>query len=173
MKHLASLCFALLCAGAALAPQLGQATMSASAAEDFPGWPARFENRTLFELPLSPLEEQFQKNFPGRVGRFSDGEREIIFRWVSSASRKLHPAGDCFKANGYRLTPQPVKQVGSERWSGFLAERGATRYLVHERIVDKNGMQWTDVSAWYGSVQLGRSSGPWWAVTVAQQAKQK
>ncbi len=168
MTHAALLCFILICGGAAVAPQAGAGRTAEASVAGFPGWPATFEGRALEQLPLSALEQQFQKNFPGRVGRFSDGEREIIIRWVNAATRKLHPSSDCFKANGYSLTPQPLKLLGKERWSGFLAVRGTTRFLVHERIVDRTGAQWSDVSAWYWAVQLGSGSGPWWAITVAQ-----
>jgi hypothetical protein len=169
MKSLGMLSFALACAIAALAP-LAPSAPKAAVAEGFPGWPSSFEGAALTQLPLSPVELRFQENFPGRVGRFSDGRREVILRWVSSVTRKLHPAGDCFKANGYALTPLPIAVKDGQQWSGFTAVRGKQQLEVRERIVDAAGAQWSDVSAWYWAVQLGRSSGPWWAVTVAQNA---
>jgi hypothetical protein len=172
MKAWPTLMFGLLCAGAALAPLIDGAPRAAAVADAFPGWPASFEGRALTRLPLSAMEERFGQNFPGRVGRFSDGRREIILRWVSEGTRKLHPGGDCFKAIGYRLTPQPVTLLGAQRWSGFVAVRGAQRFAVRERIVDAAGGQWSDVSAWYWAVQLGQTGGPWWAVTVAERAPQ-
>jgi hypothetical protein len=165
MKSWSALLFALACALAALAPWVP--TSPVAAADGFPGWPASFEGRALTRLPLTPIEERFGQNFPGRVGRFSDGRREVILRWVSEGTRKLHPSGDCFKANGYQLTPQPVTTIGAQRWSGFVAVRGAQKFDVRERIHDAAGGQWSDVSAWYWAVQLGQTSGPWWAVTVA------
>lgn len=169
MKALSALVFALTCALAALAP-IGAGAPPTAAADGFPGWPASFEGRALTQLPLSAIEERFGQNFPGRVGRFSDGKREVILRWVAEGTRKLHPSGDCFKANGYQLTARPVTIKGEERWAGFLATRGTRRFDVRERIVDATGGQWSDVSAWYWAVQLGRTSGPWWAITVAQNA---
>ena len=160
--------FAAACIAAALAPLWAGSGEIPASADAFPGWPTSFENRTLTQLPLSPLEEQFQKNFPGRVGRFTDGKREVILRWVAQETRKLHPGSDCFKANGYALQPQAIKLVGTKRWSGFTATRGKQKFMVHERIYDQAGAQWGDVSAWYWAVQLGQSAGPWWAVTVAQ-----
>lgn len=158
--------FALVCALAAVAP-LAVHAPGAAQADGFPGWPARFEGAALTELPLSAIEQRFQQNFPGRVGRFTDGRREIILRWVAQASRKLHPASDCFKANGYALTPLPITVKDGARWSGFGAARGKQKLEVRERIYDAAGTQWSDVSAWYWAVQLGRTNGPWWAVTVA------
>jgi len=171
--------FGALCTAAAAAPLLSgplnlQSMLHGAlprvprgAAGAFPGWPLQFEGASLTALPLSALEQRFQANFPGRVGRFTDGRREIILRWVAEGSRKLHAASDCFKANGHALTPQPIAVSGGQRWSGFIARKKGQRLLVRERIHDAAGAQWSDVSAWYWAVQLGRSQGPWWAVTVA------
>lgn len=172
MKHLAGILFALACGLAALAPLAGRGAPSSLEADAFAGWPASFEDRPLKELPLSPVEQRFGDQFPGRVARFTDGNREIIMRWVAEGTRKLHPASDCFKANGYAIAPLPIKVAGKQRWSGFVATRGTQALEVRERIYDASGAQWSDVSAWYWAVQLGQTSGPWWAVTVAQaQAK--
>ena len=173
-RRLALAGFGALCVTAALAPLAPRARTgrdaagsAAEAAASFPGWPAQFEGRALTALPLSELEQRFQQNFPGRVGRFSDGRREVILRWVAEGSRKLHSASDCFKANGHGVTPQPIHVAAGQRWSGFIAAKAGRRLLVRERIHDGAGAQWSDVSAWYWTAQLGRSTGPWWAVTVA------
>ncbi|SHG55016.1 hypothetical protein [Massilia sp. CF038] len=166
MKRLAISLFVALCALAALAP-LAAPPRAAPAQDGFPGWPAQFDGATLTALPLSPIEERFQQNFPGRVGRFTDGKREIILRFVAQGTRKLHPASDCFKANGYALVALPIALENEQRWSGFRATRKGTTMVVRERIVDSAGAQWSDVSAWYWAVQMGQTSGPWWAVTVA------
>lgn len=170
MRPIPVIVFALACAAAALAPLATRTAAATTAADGFPGWPASFEGAALTQLPLSAIEERFGQNFPGRVGRFSDGRREIILRWVASGTRKLHPAGDCFKANGYALVPLPITVRDGERWSGFTAQRGKQKFEVRERIFDAAGAQWSDVSAWYWAVQLGQTEGPWWAVTVARNA---
>ncbi|TMQ76129.1 hypothetical protein ACCUM_0068 [Candidatus Accumulibacter phosphatis] len=157
----------LLCLLAALAPLAHGVGRAEPAAVPFPGWPSSFEGRPLTVLPLTPLEDRLQKDFPGRVGRFTDGQREIILRWVTHASRQLHPSSDCFKASGYGVEALAIKIVGDQYWSRFLATRGATRLEVAERIDSLDGQQWSDVSAWYWAAQLGRTHGPWWAVTVA------
>lgn len=168
--------FLLLCLCAALlpvVPALRQTPAdSAQAASAFPGWPSHFQGRPLTALPLSALEQQFQKDFPGKLGRFSDGRQEIILRWVNQGSRRLHSAADCFRANGHVLQPQPMSRHGKERWSRFIARHGQTRLMVSERIVDNHGQQWSDVSAWYWATQLGQTTGPWWAVTVASNLEQ-
>lgn len=159
--------FLLICLLAALAPWAKGVGLTTPAGDAFPGWPSQFENRPLTALPLSPLEESLQKDFPGRVGRFTDGRREIILRWVTRETRQLHASSDCFKANGYRLETLPIKRVANERWSSFRATRGKISLEVAERIYSADGQQWSDVSAWYWAAQLGRTQGPWWAVTVA------
>lgn len=167
---LATLALFAICTAAALAPLAKDAASIDGQASAFPGWPDRFEGRPLTRLPLSALEQRFQQAFPGKVARFSDGRHEVILRWVSEGSRKLHSAADCFKANGYALTPQPILVQGNQRWSGFIAGKGSQRLLVRERIADGAGGEWSDVSAWYWAVQLGQTRGPWWTVTVAGAA---
>ena len=159
-----------LCLFAAAAPCLQGRGASRPDGGAFPGWPTQFEGRPLRALPLTALEARFEQGFPGRVGRFSDGQREIVLRWVSRETRQLHASSDCFKASGYRIEPLPLQRVGEQRWSRFRATRGAQVLEVRERISDRTDGQWSDVSAWYWAALLGRSQGPWWAVTVAQRA---
>jgi hypothetical protein len=159
--------FAVICLIAAAMPLLGT-PLPAPATADFPGWPTHHEGKPLQSLPLTALERRFAENFPGRVGRFSDGEREVVMRWVSSATRKLHPAADCFRGSGYSITPQAIQVDGNgARWGSFIAVRGAVRIAVRERIYDAAGNGWTDVSSWYWAALRGQSLRPWWAVTVA------
>ena len=164
------LLFTFACILAAAAPLLaGLGTRPAAVQGTFPGWPATFEHRSLTPLPLSRIEERFAQDFPGRVARFSDGDGEVILRWVAQGTRRLHPASDCFRANGYEVSPQPIKVVGTERWSSFIATRGTQQFEVRERVYDAYGGQWSDASAWYWAVQLGQTRGPWWAVTTARR----
>lgn len=137
----------------------------------FPGWLSQFEGRPLIRLPLTQREIGFYKGFPGKAARFSDGAREIIFRWVTSPTRKLHPAADCFKGVGYRIQPLPIAlDKKQHRWGSFSATRAGKNILVQERIHDHNGNNWTDASSWYWSALLDRSDGPWWAITVASRS---
>lgn len=135
---------------------------------DFPGWPSHFEGKALRSLPLTDLEKRFAAHFPGRIARFSDGQREIILRWVTAPTRKLHPAVDCFRGSGYRIEPLPLDvDAHGQRWHRFLATRQDERLLVRERIWDERGEQWSDVSAWHWRAFWRESAGPWWAATVA------
>jgi len=160
--------FTAACVIAALAPLLS-AQPQPPAPSGFPGWQTHYDGKPLRELPLSSLERRFEENFPGRLGRFSDGEREIVIRWVSRETRKLHPAVDCFRGVGYRVTPQPIEvDPKGERWGSFLAVRGGKTFSVRERVYDGAGNSWTDVSSWYWAALREISPGPWWAVTIAQ-----
>lgn len=159
--------FVLACVLAALMPLLLRPQPN-SPSTGFPGWPSSFEGKTLRQLPLTPLEARFAENFPGRMGRFTDGQREIILRWVSAETRKLHPATDCFRGSGYQVRALPIKFTASgEHWGRFQATRGSESILVEERIVDSQGQQWTDVSAWYWAALWQKSASPWWAMTIA------
>lgn len=160
----------LVCAVAAFVPILGARPDPALVGKS-PAWPTHLAGRPLRALPLAAAEQRFAADFPGRIGRFSDGEREIVIRWVSEETRKLHPASDCFRGIGYSITPQPLAvDADGARWGTLIARRGEERLEVRERIYDASGNQWTDVSAWYWAATTGESLGPWWAITIASTA---
>jgi hypothetical protein len=165
------------CALAALVPLLPHAQSrhrgDRNSSREFPGWPKSFEGRTLTALPLSEREERFGREFPGRTARFTDGRREIIIRWVTEPTRKLHPASDCFEGLGYSVKPSALRvDAQGSRWASFTAVRGDERLGVYERIYTERGDGWTDVSAWYWSALGEKSVGPWWAVTVAEREQE-
>lgn len=132
-------------------------------------WPSHFEGVPLTQLSLSKRERHFVRGFPGQVGRFTDGEREIVIRWVTTPTRKLHPARDCLKGSGYEISPLPLQQdTTGNLWNCVEAELDRRRLKVCERIFGDDGTSWSDVSTWYWSAILDRTESPWWAVTVAQ-----
>jgi hypothetical protein len=139
----------------------------------FPGWPTHFEDRALQPLALTAREALFVAGFPGRVGRFHDGRREIIVRWVSAPTRLLHPAADCFKGVGYAIAPLPARRSSEGHlMSCFRATRAKEALTVCELIRGAQGVHagehWPDVSAWYWSAVLGTSPAPWWSYVVAE-----
>lgn len=163
--------FILACAIAFAAPFVLTKEISpkAETVAPFRGFPAQFEGIALRELPLTGREHFFLEDFPGEIGRFTDGRREIVIRRVTEATRKLHPAADCFKAIGYETKPLPMKSNESgKRWSCFSAVKTDEHLRVCERISDDAGNEWTDVSAWYWAA-LGETNGEWWAFTVAER----
>ncbi|MEQ1717960.1 MAG: hypothetical protein ABL907_18630 [Hyphomicrobium sp.] len=140
-----------------------------SFAAGFPGWPSDYEGRTLTVLPLTPREQTFVRDFPGRIGRFSDGRREIILRWVAEPTRRLHPASDCFRGSGYRIKALPLKRdAAGTLMSCFSAARGGEHMRVCEAVRGDGGQSWPDVSSWYWTTMLGTGQGPWWSVVVAE-----
>jgi hypothetical protein len=136
----------------------------------FSAWPAQFEGQALRPLPLTEREVRFGRDFPGQIGRFTDGTREVIIRWVSEATRRLHSAAECFEGIGFSVRPLPLHVAADgSRWSSFIATRGNERLRVRERIYADTGESWTDVSSWYWASVQETSPGPWWAVTVAER----
>lgn len=168
-----SLFYIVACAVAALVPFLSAQSESSHAPGSvaFPGWPGEFQGKTLTPMPLTELEERFNTDFPGKIGRFTDGKREFVIRWVTEATRKLHPASDCFQGLGYNVKPLPVhRDEKGSLWSSFAATKGHDRLHVYERIHADSGETWTDVSAWYWAA-LRHGEGGWWAITIAEKEK--
>jgi hypothetical protein len=157
------------CVCAALAPALSRNESAARAAFGVhPRWPTHFQGRLLTELPLSARETTFLADFPGAVARFTDGERDIVMRWVMQPTRRLHPAEDCYRGLGYAVsTPRIVTDSDGGRWRCFGANREHAAHEVCEQLRDLEGQRWTDVSAWYWAAVLERSRGPWLVTTAS------
>ncbi len=121
-------------------------------------------------LPLSAADQRFADRFPGQIARFTDGRRIVIMRAVEEPTRMLHSAAVCFRGLGYRVeSPHAVKDARGITWGCFSAEREGTAFSVCERIHDTYGGAWNDVSSWYWAASLGRSRGPWYAITVVSR----
>ena len=166
---MAKIFFIVACLIAFLAPFLLTKESSSNAqTASFRGFPDSFEGLKLKELDLSERERYFADDFPGKIGRFTDGRREIIIRWATEATRKMHSVKDCLEAVGYATKPLPLKiDENGKRWSCYSAKRKDESLRVCERITDAEGREWTDVSAWYWSA-LSQPEGEWWAYTVAE-----
>jgi hypothetical protein len=170
MRPVSRRCFVALCAAAAFAPMIGWPAPTTRHVA--PAWPEQFEGARLYPVPVSSAERAFYADFPGAAARFTDGRRDLIFRWVSSGTRKLHSASDCFRGLGYTVSPAPPElDSHGDRWSCFTASRGTHHLRVRERILSLDqSASWTDVSAWYWATLLRSSRGPWLAITVAEPA---
>ena len=169
LAHGAFLIAALL---AAVAPLIRPPrNASATASQSFPGWPTHYQGRALKALPMSEREAAFGRDFPGRIGRFTDGQREIIVRYIAEPTRRLHPAADCLKAVGFSIAPAPLRRDASGAPMSCLgATRNGQTLNVCEVIRDNHGEHWPDVSAWYWSALFGGARGPWWSFVVAEVA---
>ncbi|MHB0935272.1 MAG: hypothetical protein ACYC6A_02680 [Armatimonadota bacterium] len=163
------ICFLLSCTLAAAVP-LWTPSPPPPASEAFPGWPVVFEGMPLRQLPISANEKLYERGFPGRIGRFTDGRREVIIRWVTRETRMLHSATDCLRGLGYAVKPGPLyRDASGHCWSTFTARKGSERLHVRELIADPAGRTWSDPSDWYWAATLQRIAGPWWAYTVAER----
>lgn len=142
-----------------------------SNASPFPGWPLLLDGEPLAPLPLDSRAAEWAADFPGRLATFAAEDRQILLRWVPGPTRRLHPSADCYRGLGYKATPLPAKRDAKGIiWSCSLARRGAESLRVCEHLTSADGQSFSDTSAWYWSALLGRSQGPYWAVTTAEAA---
>lgn len=127
-------------------------------------------NLPLTPLPATPMEQAFAAGFPGTLGTYRWGEREVILRRVTKATRQLHPSRDCLRAAGYETTDAVVEvRPDGQLWSRFTASRGGQRLSIHERIVSEaDARVWTDVSAWFWAALFNPLNGPWRAETLIE-----
>ncbi len=141
--------------------------VKAGAAIPFPGWPMLEGRMVLPELPLTEAERGFAQSFPGKMAKFGAGNRQYVVRWITAATRRVHPAEDCFRASGYSIHHEPHCAIGAQDGAGcFTAKHNGTTLSVQERITDSEGHVFSDVSAWYWAAIRGESRGPWWSVTT-------
>lgn len=168
--------FLLIALSAAIAPMIEQHYARAQQQSQSPGkhlsWPQQFEGKSLTALPLSALETRFLTRFPGDIARFSDGNRVIVMRRISRPTRMLHPASDCFRGIGYKISDIKITQREQQgKWRSFTATANNRPIQVFEKITDNAGNEFTDTSSWYWHALLGQSKGPWLAITIAQQTQ--
>jgi hypothetical protein len=131
--------------------------------------PQQWQGAPLRVLALSEVEQRFAQRFPGQIARMTDGQQVLVLRAVDQPTRMLHPAADCYRGLGYRISAQQLWHDEQQAlWRCFVAERGGQRLRVCERIVDTQGQAYTDTSAWFWAAQMGQTQGPWKAITVAQ-----
>jgi hypothetical protein len=167
VRHLSV--FLIVCVTAAVVPLLDPDPSPAITDATFPGWPAELDGVPLEPRATTSSDARFLTAFPGRVGCFAAGERNVVVRWVAIPTRRLHPAVDCYRALGFATRPLPaLRDHQGSRWGCMEASRGPSRARVAERIVDADGVSFSDVSSWYWAALLGRSRGPWWAYTVIE-----
>ncbi len=138
------------------------------AAPPAPEFPSQWQGRPLRPLVLTEVEQRFARQFPGSLARLTDGEDVLVLRTVLRPTRMLHPAADCYRGLGWRVTHVQLQQDADQRlWRCFEAMHTGQRLRVCERIVDAQGHGWTDTSAWYWAALMDQSRGPWTALTVA------
>lgn len=162
--------FAVLSAVACLVPFF-QRPVDEQISQSMADWPDHFEGCELKPVKLSSVETKFSSGFPGRIAKFTDGRRTILFRQVTKPTRQLHPSIDCYKGNCFQLHPMAaLRDTDGRVWSRFHALKDGRKLEVREIVSDAQGHTWSDTSAWYWSALLGKTQSPWVAVTVATVA---
>ena len=166
--------------GCAMLPLAGSGRTTPPAAvalvQDAVEWPREWRGQPLLPLARSAVEARFAERFAGRIARFRVAEtgEELVLRDVWRPTRMLHPAADCWRATGWQIDATSLVRDDSGDgllWRCFEASRqghNGQRVRVCERIVDAQGLAFTDTSAWFWAASLGRSVGPWQAVTRVQ-----
>lgn len=151
----------------ALWPLAGRGQVDGTRAAAPHEWPSTWHGQRLRPLALTAVEQRFAQRFPGHIGRFATANGDVwVLRDVARPTRALHPAGDCFRGLGWRIErSQLQREAGARLWRCFVAERQGQRVRVCERIVDADDRDFVDASSWYWAALLGRSSGPWRAMT--------
>lgn len=135
-------------------------------------WPDCFEGQPLTMLPMTVVEHQFAKDFPGQVASFRCDDQQVILRYITRATRKVHPAADCFRASGYHIGDVKIHTDPNQaHWSGCQVSRAGKSFFVRERIVKIGCLsnEWTDASSWYWHALTHSEQGPWLAITVISQ----
>lgn len=167
----ASLVRIVLLAAAAIAPLL-RATAPARGIADAPALPSVYAGRALVALPVGEVEAAYLADFPGRIGRFHDGERTWILRTVATPTLALHGSARCLTAVGFRVEALAARRdPDGSVWSRMRAERGGTVLVLRERVESlATGATWPDVDAWRHDAWLGRDPGPWLAATAIENA---
>lgn len=157
---------AALMAGA-LWPLAGRGAAEGARAAAPHEWPHHWQGDSLRPLAMTAVEQRFARRFPGHIGRFAAADGSVwVLRDVARPTRALHPARDCFRGLGYRIEQaQPASDAQARLWRCFVAARDGQRVRVCERIVDAGERGFIDASSWYWAALLGRTSGPWRAMT--------
>jgi hypothetical protein len=134
--------------------------------------PLQWQGASVRPLALSAVEQRFADRFPGRIARLTDGRQIVVLRDVTAPTRMLHPAADCYRALGYRIEDERLERTTTAADAPlqrcFIARKNGVALRVCEQIEDAQGQHFADTSAWYWAATMGRSSGPWRAVTVTR-----
>jgi len=87
-------------------------------------------------LPFWPRAEEAPA--VERVDHYRDGPHEYTVRTITEASRRVHPAEECYRATGWSVRALPMR-IDAYRWGCFEATRRGERVQVCETFVDHAG----------------------------------
>jgi hypothetical protein len=174
-KHMKSLAHYLLGAAIALCGlqfALKEAPRAAVSAAQAPTEMLReFEGQALRPTAPDALERRFALMGKAQVQQYASRDATLLVRTVHSVSRSLHPAADCYRAIGYSLSEIKLRQRKDATWLCFVASKNGSREQICERVESlADGSSFTDTSSWFWAAALGKSKGPWRAITVREAA---
>ncbi|MEP2776670.1 MAG: exosortase/archaeosortase family protein [Luteolibacter sp.] len=131
---------------------------------------SHYEGQPLTPIALNPAEEKFYGDFPGSVAIYEGSSFKLIVRTVTRATRMLHPASHCLRAEGFDIGGKTrVTLSDGSRWLTYTATRNGKTWQIRERITDASGdKQWTEISAWYWQAFFKPRHAPWEAMTVME-----
>ncbi len=136
-------------------------------AEAIPNVLKSYQGTTVTRIPLTPAEGKFYGNFPGSIAVYEGEDFKLIVRQVNIATRKLHPASHCLRAEGFRIGEKTVEGKVGEHWLCYTVTRNSETFQVRERISCAAKDQiWPEISAWYWFALFHPGDGPWEAQTV-------
>ena len=169
MKHRFQ--FLIVCLAAVFLPLVPAGFVAADPGPGrFPGWVDQWDGAPLKRLPFTWRERRMAEGFSGPAALFSDGRRQLLFRYTEHPTRRMRPALDCFREAGFAVSRQPgYTDSQQRRWSAFHAAKAGEFWRVSERVADLSGRQWADSSEWYLPAAFARTAGPWWNVVVMEK----
>lgn len=119
-------------------------------------------------LTLNEAEQTFYREFPGTIAVYEVGNAKLIIRQVNRATRKLHPASHCLRAEGFAIGEETIiEDREGRRWLSYPITRHGETFQVLERITcPASGRSWPEITAWFWHAFFHPGDGPWEAVTV-------
>ena len=123
-------------------------------------------------VTLNEAEQTFYRDFPGTIAVYETNRQKLIVRQINRATRKLHPASHCLRAEGFRIGRETVLKDGhGVAWLSYPITRHGEILHVKEHIrCPTSGRSWPEISAWFWHAFLNPGDGPWQAVTVISMA---
>lgn len=133
-------------------------------------WPQSIDGQALTKLSLTERDKEFQNGFPGKFARFKTQSSEVLIRYVTNATRKLHPAADCLRGIGYQIKPLSAEKTRTNGVKSCVrADKDGKSIKVCEFIVGKEGQEFSDPSTWFWHAFFNPKAGPWYAFTVSEE----
>lgn len=143
---------------------------ASAAVVEQPEWPTTLDGTILIPIPLTERDKQYLEDFPGTFARFKNGEREVLIRYVTKPTRKLHPVSDCLRGMGYSVRPIAARlNTDGQILSCVRAEGFGSPKRVCEYISDLHKNTFADPSSWFWSSTLGKSKGPWFDISFIEE----